>query len=87
MKKVLLKWYFLASILLLVSSFIARKFIIAHEPIGLIIIMFYLININISSIMFYISFLSKRKIYKILFSIINSLIFIFVGGLMIAEMI
>lgn len=80
MKKLLLTPYVSAIIILLVSAVLSGKIIGIKEPVLMVLAATaVIISINVSSILFYLSFNSESKIAKILFSIVNLLFFLFIG--------
>ena len=80
MKKLLLTPYVSAIIILLVSAVLSGKIMGIKEPVLMVLAATaVIISINVSSILFYLSFNSERKIAKILFSIVNLLFFLFIG--------
>jgi len=80
MKKLLLTPYVSAVIILLTSAVLSGKILGIKEPVLIVIAATaVIISINISSILFYLSFNSERKVGRVLFSILNLLVFLFVG--------
>ncbi len=80
MKKLLLTPYVSAVIILLVSGVLSGRILSIKEPILMVLAATaVLITLNLSSILFYLSFNSKSKIAKVLFSIVNLLVFLFIG--------
>ena len=80
MKKLLLTPYVSAIIILLVSGILSGKILGIKEPVFIVIAATaVIISINISSILFYLSLNLENKIAKILFSIVNLLVFLFIG--------
>ncbi len=80
MKKLLLTPYVSAVIILLVSAVLSGKILGIKEPVFMVLAATaVIISINISSILFYLSFNSERKVGRVLFSILNLLVFLFVG--------
>ena len=80
MKKLLLTPYVSAVIILLVSAILSGKILGIKEPVFIVIAATaVIISINISSILFYLSLNLENKIAKILFSIVNLLVFLFIG--------
>lgn len=80
MKKVLLKSYVSAVIILLVSTVLSGQILGIKAPVFMILAATaVIISINISSILFYLSFNIESKVGKVLFSIVNLLVFLFIG--------
>lgn len=80
MKKLLLTPYLSAIIILLVSAILSGKILGIKEPVFIVLAATaVIISINISSILFYLSFNTESKIAKMLFSTVNLLIFLFIG--------
>jgi len=80
MKKLLLAPYVSAILILLISAVFSGKIIGIKEPIFMVLAATaVIISINISSILFYLSFNAESKVVKVLFSIVNLLIFLFLG--------
>ncbi len=80
MKKIFLTPYVSAVIILLTSAVLSGKILGIKEPVFIVLAATaVIISINISSILFYLSFNSERKVGRVLFSILNLLVFLFVG--------
>ena len=81
MKKLLLKPYVSAVIILLVSAVLSGRILGSNiAPVFMVLAATaVIISINISSILFYLSFNSERKVGRVLFSILNLLVFLLVG--------
>ena len=80
MKKLLLKPYVSAIIILLVSTVLSGQILGIKAPFLMILAATaVIISINISSILFYLSLNIESKVGKVLFSIVNLLVFLFIG--------
>ena len=80
MKKLFLAPYIAAILILLVSAVLSGGITGIKDPVFMVLAATtMLISFNVSSILFYLSLNSESKIVKTLFSIVNLLVFLFIG--------